>query len=502
MLFLLKMNSFAQGRVVINEYMPWTANGCGTTSEFVELFNFGPGPVNIGCYILSDGDYSITIPSNTILQPGQFYLIAGQDIISKGCANVDSAVHANLNWNTCNCTSAPIPQTGDGFLTDGGSASEQVVLLDPNLNVIDAVVRDSSTKETASSITTSSLSGSCTQKTFDLDLMNITYETIGESAGRSNSFARIVDGDCEWVKETSQSANATNNRQGELASISYELTIVNVRDCDNSDGSISIKVVASDFTGIFPMNYVLAYDADGDNAFTLADEYTYGTDATSPRVEINGLKAGRYRVTLSTSFGCNLKTLDFDILECIPPLDLQVLSFKHLKTQQGWRSFEWTISEAETVRVMAFEQSMDNRSFSTAAQLTVDPNSQGIQTFKTTIPASEHKYFRLRITLNNGATVFSPTIGTNTSVTIPVSRLWPNPTKSSITVETGTLLPSTIHYKIYNLQSSLVDQGKLYVGNYQYSFTLPVHRLPAGLYQLFVITSEHHKPISLRFVKE
>jgi hypothetical protein len=496
------MNSFGQGRVVINEYMPWVGNGCGATSEFVELFNFGPGPVNIGCYILTDGDYSITIPPNTILEPGKFYLISGQDIISTGCANIDSAVHANLNWNTCNCTSAPIPQDGEGLFTDNGSGSEQIVLLGPNLEVVDAAVRNTSTLETSSLITTSSLSGGCGQKTFDLDLMNISYETIGESAGRSNSFARIIDGDCDWVKETSQSANATNNRQGESASASYELTIVNIRDCDITHGSISINVVTSNFTDIFPMNYILAYDADSNNVFTITDEYTYGTDNTSPRIEIGNLKAGKYRITLSTALGCNLKTLDFDILTCIAPLDLQVLSFKHLKTQQGRQSFEWTISEAETVHTMALEQSIDNRLFSTATEQTVDHNKQGIQTFKTTIPASAHKYFRLRITLDNGSTVFSPTITTNTSVTIPVSRLWPNPTKSSITIETGTLLPSSVNYKIYNLQNSQVDQGSLHIDNYQYSFTLPVHRLPKGLYQLFVFTADNLKPISFRFVKE
>jgi hypothetical protein len=134
-LFLLKF-SFGQGRVVINEYMPWTLNGCGATAEFAELMNFGPGPINIGCYILTDGDYSVTIPPNTILKPGEFYVIAGQDSIPFPCANIDSAIHADLNWNSCGCTSSSIPTTGDGFFTDGGFANEQVVLLDPTLKLL------------------------------------------------------------------------------------------------------------------------------------------------------------------------------------------------------------------------------------------------------------------------------------------------------------------------------------------------------------------------------
>jgi hypothetical protein len=34
--------------------IPWTSNGCGAIAEFVELLNFGPGPVDIGCYIVTD----------------------------------------------------------------------------------------------------------------------------------------------------------------------------------------------------------------------------------------------------------------------------------------------------------------------------------------------------------------------------------------------------------------------------------------------------------------
>ncbi|RYY39489.1 MAG: lamin tail domain-containing protein [Chitinophagaceae bacterium] len=74
----------AYGRVVINEYMPWPSASCGTTSEFIELLNFGPGPTNIGCYILTNGKYSVTIPPNTIIQPGQFFVIAGQGSLPIG----------------------------------------------------------------------------------------------------------------------------------------------------------------------------------------------------------------------------------------------------------------------------------------------------------------------------------------------------------------------------------------------------------------------------------
>ncbi|RYF41250.1 MAG: lamin tail domain-containing protein, partial [Cytophagaceae bacterium] len=154
------------GRVVINEYMPWPSDACGTTSEFVELMNFGPGPTNIGCYILTNGTYSVTIPAGTVLQPGQYYVIAGQNNLPLNCGNIDSAVTVNLNWTTCGCTNAAIPTTGDGFMADGGGSNVNLVLFDANMNVVDAVTR--STPTTAAANITSSSNG-CTARTFDLD---------------------------------------------------------------------------------------------------------------------------------------------------------------------------------------------------------------------------------------------------------------------------------------------------------------------------------------------
>ncbi|MBD0331982.1 MAG: lamin tail domain-containing protein, partial [Chitinophagaceae bacterium] len=214
--------SQTQGRIVINEYMAWPASACGDDGEFIELLNFGPGPVNIGCYIVTTGKYAITIPPNTILEPGQFYLLAGKSFLPGSCGNVDSTavgVYANLNWSTCGCTNIPIPATG--IMTDGGSASTQLVILDPNKKVIDAVVR-SLPGETNFAITSSTVSGGCASKAFNLDTMNISYETLGMSMGRGNSFARKLDGDCDWVKQPQISGKATNNTSGTYSNVTYD----------------------------------------------------------------------------------------------------------------------------------------------------------------------------------------------------------------------------------------------------------------------------------------
>jgi len=313
--FKMSFSAFSQGRVVINEFMPWTSNTCGgPTAEFVELLNFGPGPMNIGCYILTDGDYSVTIPPNTIIQPGQFYVISGQNIIPAPCANINATVTADLNWNTCNCTSGAIPTTGDGFFTDGGNASEQVVLLSPALTVVDAVIRTLPV-ETSSLITTSSLGGQCTSQTFDLDLMAINYETIGESAGRGNSFARKLDGDCGWVKDPQQSAGGTNNTPSETSDVDYDFAVTNATNCSNN-GSVEVIVNGSNASSLFPLNYTLAYDADNDFVFELTDVYTNGTDATPNTLTVSNLTTGHYRLTVGSTLGCNLQTFPFTIFQC------------------------------------------------------------------------------------------------------------------------------------------------------------------------------------------
>ena len=156
---LLPAASKAQGRLIINEFMAWPGESCSVTSEFIELKNMGPGPMNIGCHVITDGDFSITIPPNTILGPGEFYVLGGQNVINAPCANLSRNITVNLNWTTCGCTNDTIPTVGEGLLTDGGSAGEQLVLFNPAGTIIDAVVREINKKESSNNITTKTTVG-------------------------------------------------------------------------------------------------------------------------------------------------------------------------------------------------------------------------------------------------------------------------------------------------------------------------------------------------------
>lgn len=135
-------STLATGKVFINEFVPRpgagtcgalgiTPNGASPNSgEWVELYNAGPGNVDISGWSISDGDWTATIPSGTIMANGGYYLIGG------GGTFCSSGVLPDLNIETCNCATVS-PTTQDIMnLTDGG---EQLALFDCSGTFIDGV---------------------------------------------------------------------------------------------------------------------------------------------------------------------------------------------------------------------------------------------------------------------------------------------------------------------------------------------------------------------------
>ena len=495
---MLKTISFGQGRVVVNEYMPWS--GCGTTNEFIELLNFGPGPMNIGCYIVTNGQYAVTIPPNTIVQPGEFFVLSGQDILASGCGNIDSAIHVQLNWNTCNCTNTPIPTTGDGFLQDGGGANEKIILLDPNLNVIDAVTRNAVTS-TSIALTTSNVAGGCTSKTFDLDTMSISYEALGMATGKSNSFARRVDGDCEWIKTPQQSAHATNNKAGNTASSTYSFNTLSASECTGTGGSISITVNATNVASLFPMNYTLAYDKDSNFVFDLTDIYTYGVDNTSPNIDISNIPYGHYRITVGSALGCNLKTFDFYIFNCYGILlPLKLISFKHLETKDGHYIFDCKMSGVENLKSVVLEAG--NGGTYKAITTVTDPSILSANGYKIQAPVVSYNFYRLRITDKKDAVSYSDIISLRNQATGLKKSFWPNPANDKINLSLNLESTQVYNYSIYNLSNTLVKKGNIEVKKGNSETSIPLSELKTGLYQILLFSTDNKEPISFRFVKQ
>lgn len=471
----------AQGRVLINEYLPWPNNACGTTAEFIELYNFGPGPVNLGGYTITDGDYAITIPANTVLLPGNFFVLAGQDIILQSCGNDLRNVTVNLNWNTCGCTSAPIPTTGDGFLTDGGSANEQIVLLDTNLTIIDAIVR-SMPMESSSLITTSTVGGQYAPRVFDLDNMSITYETVGESAGRGNSFARKIDGGCGWIKDTQESAGDINNTSGLVLDWSANLTITKPTNCA---GLGSVQVAVSNAL-LFPMRYTLAKDADANFVYDLNDIYTTGVDSTASTIPLGGLDSGRYRLIIEGSLGCDATQFDFAILPCAGLiLEHTITDFKSSRAGQDLL-LSWNVPNRQIIRAFDIEQSKDGRSFVRQSIITdVTSRLYDLYFYTTVRPVVPVSYYRVKLITTEGAVVYSPIItAIMANDTHLAFRLAENPFTNHCTILADAGNTSRLQVILYDLAGRSILGQKINVQKGSNIIRLSTQHIQPGMYML------------------
>lgn len=483
--------------------MPWTSNGCGTTSEFIELLNFGPGPVNIGCFILTTGKYSITIPPNTFIQPGEFYVIAGQNFIPGDCANIDSSstgIFADLNWNLCGCTNIPVPTTGNGLMTDGGSSNTPLVLFDPNLNVIDAVVRSLPT-ESSTTVTTSTIAGACSNKTFNLGLLPLVYEELGMSAGRGNSFARKTDGDCGWVKDPQQSGNASNNSAGDVSDIRYDFSLINGFNCDGHGGNVSIYVHHYDYASVFPMTYTISADTNKNGIFDINDQYTNNVDSSSPSIDINGLPTGRYRITVSSVKGCYLKTFEFSIIDCSVVLPVQLESFTYNIQKNGNARLQWKVHGTQNVEKIIIQKAGKDQRFTTEKTIHDVSGTTGAKVLSAEVAMDDwFEYFQLIVVTKDGRSLFSTVLSLKSYSDI--NRFWPNPVNNEVTVKLTSTVSKNLAYVIYNAAGSAAQRGFLKVNKGETISTLSLARLPSGIYNLQIQAfSKVDQPISFRFVK-
>ena len=471
--------------------MPWS--GCSTTSEFIELLNFGPGPMNIGCYIVTNGTYSVTIPPNTILQSGQYYVLSGQNTLAKGCGNADSIIHVDLNWTTCNCTNLPIPIIGDGFMQNGGGANEKVVLLDPNLNVVDAVSRE--IPATSSALITTSLLGSCGIKVFDLDNMGISYETINIATGIDNSFARKVDGDCGWVKTTAISAHAPN-KTGSSSSATYDFTAVNTNQCGDATGSISIQVNSNDINALFPMNYTLGFDVDGNEILDANDQYVYGIDNSAPTIDITNLAYGRYRITVASSSSCNLKSYDFYVFNCYTIiLPVKLLYFTYEGGSNGRNVFKLRIENASTVNSIVLEAG--NGGSYEPVSVFYGPFNKDEMTIASDISA--YRCYRLKLTNHAGIVSYSQEI--KIPLQNDIASSWPNPVNDKMFVRFTALNKGKLSYTIINSSGNKIIDADVEANGGQQTIPIYTKNLNSGIYYFKMNGQPLQQAVLFRFVK-
>ncbi len=470
--------SQAQGRVIINEFMAWPGEACPVTTEFIELKNMGPGPMNIGCYVITDGDFAITIPSNTILQPGEFYVLGGQNTINSPCANLARNITVNLNWNTCGCTSGPIPSTGDGLMTDGGNANEQLVMFNAAGNVVDAVVRKISGIEPSTTITTSA-AGGCGTLTFNLDSLSITYEEIGESQGRGNSFARFTDGDCKWVKETQQNGGSTNNATGEASTLSMSmLTTLNL-NCVTGNAVFTVNNASP--STFFPMTYTLGYDANGNGQFNAQDLYTNGTDITSPSIEFYNLSLGKYNIVIEPVSGCNTQFFTFELGPCAT-MDITLKSFAGNNLGKVNR-FNIEIETDNDMKLLQLESSLDGHHFFQPASIPFEKR-KGNQFIQYDLESNAAQFFRLVMTDINGKTQYSKVVNLARAMDKNNIKIAPNPFTDYIGLSEYSNREDVLQVNIVSTSGQVMATEKFNLRTGNNNFRMITSRFPKGIYMI------------------
>jgi hypothetical protein len=374
------------------------------------------------------------------------------------------------------------------------------VLLSPTGQVVDAVVRDLPA-EPNSTITTRSMAG-CGSRTFNLDFMIFEYEVLGMSAGRGNSFARKLDGDCGWVKDPQQSANATNNTPNVQSDVTYLFSFVDAMDCTPNHGSVSIFVKKSSYEDFFPVTYTIAYDSNHDGVFGLMDQYTYHTDNTPPEVYISNLPAGRYRITLESVKGCSLKTFEFEILPCMPVLPVTLEYFRMNGAMANGQKLEWRLSGTELLKTVILEKSVNGGAFSASQQFPAAATETGTRSYSATEPADvNNTQYRLKVVMKDNRFFYSPVLSSRSS-TYRLHTIGPNPATTALKLEISSMGGGKAPYAIYNTDGRRVASGSLELRTGATSHTISLLELPAGCYQLQVSPAvAGQQPISFRFVK-
>ena len=266
LLIILSLSANAQC-IVINEVVANAAGGCDggctpSTAEWSELYNTCNTPQDISCFVLTDGDFAITFPVGTIIQPYGFFVV--------GSANSGTSI--NLDLGTCGCTSGPVSEVG--IFTNSG---EQLVFANPSGIILDGLYWGGGQFAQTPSITTANTVG-CPDVTINLSASDPALSSVsGQSNNDGESIYRECDGSNVWISGGNVPTPGTSNSQ--LIPIISTPTIV-----QPACGTIaSISVAVSGGVGPFIYEWI-------------------GTTNTTP--SIDNLQPGIYTVAITDQGQC------------------------------------------------------------------------------------------------------------------------------------------------------------------------------------------------------
>lgn len=256
---LFFMNERNNAQVMINEIMvnPSGANdgsNMPNTAEWVELYNTSASSVNIGCWVFTDGDFSVTFPSGASIPAFGYYTIASAS---------GSGFSPNLNWATCGCTAGGLTSQV-GIFTNGG---EQLLLYNSSGVLQDALIWGGGQLPDSF---TSAVVGSCSSQSFTFPGSGSgLYEDIGSSSTDGFSRERSYDGSDIWQSGgsgTFASSNGPILLPVELVNFEahYNLGLVNLNWITATENNNDYFIIERSRDGI-SFNELLKVDAIGNS---------------------------------------------------------------------------------------------------------------------------------------------------------------------------------------------------------------------------------------------
>jgi hypothetical protein len=255
----LGQNTFSQ--LVINELLinATTANNDGNnspnTGEWTELLNNSATPLDISCYVMTDGDWSVTFPPGTILPP--FGIITIGSVFSQ-------IPGLDINLATCNCTSGP--PSDIGVFTNG---NEQLIIATNTGQIIDGVYWGNG--QFGGTFTTSSLFG-CPSLTIPILQSNPNMQQIIGSVAETITAYLPCNGSTVIGGNTNPSPDAPNI--GAIQSVNPNASITD-ENCGTL-GSIALNPTG----GVGPYEYLWSGALGNTNAISGLQDGSYIVDIT------------------------------------------------------------------------------------------------------------------------------------------------------------------------------------------------------------------------------
>ena len=265
-------------QVLINEVLADPGHYDGQGGEWFELYNANVAAADVSCWTVTDGEYIVVLPANTIIPANGHLLVYNANFFNCTSCNWDSSIISNLPATTiaidlasCNCINKT-SNCGGFILANSSSTGERLVLFDTAANIIDALNWGApmpGIAESAYATGPNTFAGNIVgtaagcalpdSNNYDLPATSDTiYENLGAGlTGCTTSWIRDTDGSATWTTDEWPSPGQTNSIQD--FTVTYAINSGPAIDITNQS-SVTLEICAGtvlDFSSdIFAFNQV------------------------------------------------------------------------------------------------------------------------------------------------------------------------------------------------------------------------------------------------------